>query len=188
MFSAFLDANVLVPISLTDTILRCADEELFHPLWSERVLEETRWAIIRTEPSLAVSRVQYRLNRMRAAFPEAMVSGYEGLEDRIETPDPDDRHVVAAAFLGAADLIVTNNLQDFPADVLAELGLEAVAPDCFLQDMLDLAPSVVRRVIVSQAKDARNPPRAVVDVLAALERAGAADFVRDFYELFPEAT
>jgi len=185
MFSAFLDANALVPISLVDTILRCADEELFRPLWSERILSEAHRAIVRVEPSLADSRVEYRLNRMKAAFPEAMVRNYQSLEDQIVIPDPDDRHVVAAAYVGSADLIVTNNLKDFPDSILTQFGLEAVTPDRFLQDMLDLAPTIVHRVIVAQASDAQNPPRSIIDVLIALGRAGAIGFVKDFRGLYP---
>ena len=158
MFSAFLDANALVPISLVDTILRCADEELFRPLWSERILSEAHQAIARIEPSLADSRVEYRLNRMKAAFPEAMVHNYQSLEDQIVIPDPDDRHVVAAAYVGSADLIVTNNLKDFPDSVLTQFGLEAVTPDRFLQDMLDLAPTIVHRVIVPGGRCPKPAP------------------------------
>jgi hypothetical protein len=41
-FSAVLDANVLYPFSLRDTLLRLAELELFTALWSTRILEEMR--------------------------------------------------------------------------------------------------------------------------------------------------
>jgi len=73
VFTAFLDANVLVPVTLTDTVLRCAEKELFRPLWSDRVLKEVGTALVRVRQDLSPSRIDYRLGRMRAAFPEAAV-------------------------------------------------------------------------------------------------------------------
>ncbi|MDR2113854.1 MAG: PIN domain-containing protein [Bifidobacteriaceae bacterium] len=180
MFSAFLDANVLVPISLADTVLRCAEVELFYPLWSETVLNEVEQAISKVESGMAPARVIYRISHMEAAFPEASVKEYRYLEESIRLPDPDDRHVVAAAFLGGADIIVTSNLKDFPPTTCDLYGLEVVTPDNFLQDMFDLAPEVVRSVIWQQAQDSRRPPMSIDDVLASLERAGAPGFVREF--------
>jgi hypothetical protein len=97
VFTAFLDANVLVPIALTDTILSCAERELFVPRWSERVLMEVRRAVLTVVPEMTAARIDYRLATMRSAFPEACVRGYESLVETIVLPDPDDRHVVAAA-------------------------------------------------------------------------------------------
>jgi predicted nucleic acid-binding protein len=154
MFTAFLDANALVPVSLTDTMLRCAEKELFRPLWSDRVIAEARRAVLRVRPDLSPARVGYRFAAMRSAFPEAEVRHYEHMIAEVTLPDRDDRHVVAAARLGGADIIVTRNLKDFPAERLQPFGLEAVDPDQFLCDMLDLAPQTMAAVIADQAGDA----------------------------------
>jgi predicted nucleic acid-binding protein len=122
VFTAFLDANVLVPIALTDTILSCAEQELFVPRWSERVLKEVRRAVLRIVPEMTEARIDYRLATMNAAFPEACVQDYESLVESIHLPDPDDRHVVAAAVRGGADVVVTDNLKHFPAETLDRLG------------------------------------------------------------------
>lgn len=180
MFSAFLDANVLVPVTLTDTILRCAERELFAPLWSRRVLEEASRAVLRIRPGLSPSRVEYRFACMHQSFREASVENYEGLVEKVVLPDADDRHVVAAASMGSADLIVTRNLKHFPKAELTRFGLEVVSPDRFLCDMLDLAPAIVYDAVKSQANDAQIPHRTVDDVLIGLGRAGATEFVAAF--------
>jgi hypothetical protein len=39
-FAAVLDASVLYPLPLRDTLLRIAETELFDAYWSERILDE----------------------------------------------------------------------------------------------------------------------------------------------------
>lgn len=177
-FSVVLDACVLVPVSLADTLLRIAEYDVYRPVWSSRILAEVRGAILRVHPDLDAGRVDARLHAMDAAFEDACVNGWEALEPGIRLPDPGDRHVVAAALCGRAQAIVTHNVADFPAKPLEDLGLHALSPDDFLLDALDLAPDVVGRVIVEQAADARRPPLAVEEVLESLRRAGAPRFAR----------
>ena len=186
MFTALLDANVLVPVSLTDTILRAAERELFLPRWSADVLDEARRALRRIRPDVPATRLRARFQAMNDRFPEACVTGHEGLLKSITLPDPNDRHVVAAAVVGRADVIVTRDLKHFPDDSLAPWALEAVDPDTFLRDMLDLFPDAMIRVIVDQAADLRCPPQGVNDVLTSLQRAGVTGFVADLRARFGE--
>jgi predicted nucleic acid-binding protein len=131
MFSAFFDANVLVPITLADTILSLADWELFKPFWSQRVLNETKAAILEIHPGLPESRIDYRLQHMQRAFPEACVSGYENLESLIELPDPDDRHVVAAAQKAGADLLVCQRrLKSGPFSAVEKCATSFLSDSC----------------------------------------------------------
>lgn len=133
-------------------------------------------------PDLAPSRIESRLRAMNEVFDDACVRGWEPLVPGLELPDRDDRHVVAAAVRGRADLVVTRNLDDFPDEVLAPLGIHALSPDEFLLDQLDLDPYGTLTVIGEQASAMRRPPATAQDVLAALDLAGAPDFasaVRD---------
>ena len=70
-------------------------------------------------------------------FPSAIVTGYEPLIARLDLPDPQDRHVVAAALRGGANVIMTQNLRDFPAERLAPYKLEAQHPDKFISELFE---------------------------------------------------
>ena len=113
---------------------------------------------------------------MREAFDDALVSGWEELEGGLSLPDQDDRHVLAAAIRGGAQAIITANAKDFPADALAPLGLEAVHPDDFLLDQLDLSPPTILQVIREQAAHTRRPPLTPRDLATLLGRAGVPGF------------
>ena len=128
-YTAVLDACVLVPIALADTLLRVAEKGLYRPLWSMRILAESQAATEEVHPGIDAGK---RFAQMRGAFDDAMVTGWEELEPGIRLPDPDDRHVAAAAARGGAQGIITANVKDFPATALEPLGLEAVHPDDFL--------------------------------------------------------
>jgi hypothetical protein len=90
----------------------------------------------------------------------------------LDLPDPDDRHVLAAAIRSAAQTIVTRNLADFPKDRLVPYGVRAQDPDEFILGLLNLYEAAVPRIVVEQAADLKHPPRTVEDVLATLEQNG----------------
>lgn len=80
---------------------------------------------------------------MNSHVRDCLVTGYEPLIGGLTLPDPDDRHVLAAAILSGTDTIVTFNLKDFPEDALKPYGIDAQHPDEFLNCQLDFAPNVV---------------------------------------------
>lgn len=175
-FAAVLDACVMVPIAVSDTLLRLADRELYRPVWTERILDEARRAIRHVHPAMDPARIDARFRAMNAAFDDACVTGWEPLVAGLVLPDPDDRHVVAAALRAGAGLIVTANLKDFPDDVLEPLGLHALSPDAFLLDQLDLDPEGTVDIVVQQAADQRRPHVTAEQVLRSLAKAGVPEF------------
>lgn len=182
MFTAYLDTCTLVPIVLSDTLLRVAENGGFRPAWSERILRSVRRVVLDVHDNIDPARIDKRLDDMRAFFPDAMTTGWETLVDSIQLPDVTDRHVVAGAILARADVIVTVNIKDFPATELDRFGLVAKTPDDFLLDLMDLAPDRMVETIIEQAAAALHPPLEAEDVLIALGRAGAPEFasaVRD---------
>src|SRR5947209_5049247 len=80
---------------------------------------------------------------MNSHVRNCLVTGYEDLIPTLSLPDPDDRHVLAAAIRSRADVIVTANLQDFPDHVLTTYGLEARHPDEFIVNLLSVSPAEV---------------------------------------------
>lgn len=175
-FSAFLDACVLVPIAPCDTLLRLAERGAFRPLWSQRIFDEAISALVEIHPNIDENRFMSRFQSMNASFDDANVTGWESLEGGIHLNDIDDRHVVAAAIRGRADLIVTNNIKDFPASTLEPLGLEAVGLDDFLLDQLDLNPTATLELVRMQASAMQHPPTDVETLLVSLERGGVPRF------------
>ena len=114
MYSALLDACVLVPNALCDTFLRLAESGFYRPIWSQRILDGTKWAITKIRPDIDVRRIDWRLQQMNAAFEDTQIEGWEQVCAGLDLPDPDDRHVWAAAIKGGAQTIVTFNLKAFP--------------------------------------------------------------------------
>lgn len=163
-----LDANILIPAALRDTLLRAAEYRLYRPLWSATILTEVERNLV--ENGLTDARGAQRLVRaMQEAFPEALVEGYSDLIPRL-TNNPKDRHVLAAAIVGEARTIVTHNLRDFPASALTPHGIEARSPDRFLGQLFDLEPDVLIRVVQEQAAALRRRPRTPHDILDRLAR------------------
>ncbi len=142
---ALLDACVLYPTVMREVLLGAARRGLFRPLWSARILEE--WARAAARPGRggggeAVARGEIAL--LRAAWPGREVADDLALEATLYLPDPADRHVLAVSIAGGAEVIVTLNLRDFPARVLAGHGLRAVHPDVFLRALFAQDPEAVR--------------------------------------------
>lgn len=176
-FSAVLDACAMVPISQADTLLRLAESGLYRPIWSSLILEETRRALEKVHPDMKeTGAARRRVNVMNEVFVDACVRGWEPLVQAIDLPDENDRHVVAAAILGRADIIVTANVKDFPERELKRFQLSVQTPDEFLLNQLDLNASLVMDVLRGQAEDMINPPRTVEDIISSLEKAGAKNF------------
>lgn len=154
-YTAVVDACVLVPIALADTLQRVAERGLYRPLWSDRILGEAQTAVEEIHPGTDAAK---RFASMREAFDDALIVGWEELESGIWLPDEDDRHVAAAAVRGSAQGIITANTKDFPASALEPFGLEAVHPNDFLLDQLDLSPATLLQVIREQAAHTKRPP------------------------------
>jgi hypothetical protein len=89
-------------------------------------------------------------------------------------PDPDDRHVLAAAIHCGAQEIVTFNLRDFPEAALGAYGIRAIHPDEFVEHLLDLNPEAVCEAVRRIRRRLVNPPRSVEDMIENYERHGLA--------------
>ena len=182
-YTVVLDACVLVPIALADTLLRIAERDLYRPLWSERILDEAMEAVLEIHGDLAGDLIQRRFVAMRETFEDACVEDWEAVDVLVPLPDRDDLHVVAVALRGRADAIVTANVRDFPIDLLNPLDLEVIHPDEFLLDQLDLSPRIVLDVIREQAAHTRQPPLEPMDLVARLARCGVPGFADELGRL-----
>ncbi|MEM7687172.1 MAG: PIN domain-containing protein, partial [Pseudomonadota bacterium] len=121
----FLDACVLFPPVVRSMLMALAEEDLFDPYWSPRVLDEWRLAVVRKHGLSAEGDIDAAQQQMSARFPDASGLPDPDFEAQLHLPDPADTHVLAAAHAVEADVLLTFNLRDFPRPVMA--GLEIVA-------------------------------------------------------------
>jgi predicted nucleic acid-binding protein len=151
-FIVLLDANVLFPFSLRDTLLRAAAAGFYQVRWSSQILDEMARNLVSTG-----TMPEEKARRLRAImereFPEAAVTGDEHLVAAMRNHEK-DRHVAAAAVKTGAQVITTANLRDF-----AELpeGIEAQSPDVFLCNLFDLDPDGLRRAPSRAGRGSRQP-------------------------------
>jgi predicted nucleic acid-binding protein len=175
-YSAVLDACVLAPMPLCDTLLRCAEEPaLYRALWSEQTLVEVERTLRKF--GFTDKQATRRLTEMKAAFPEASISIPPGLLQAFpDIPDPDDAHVMAAAVQAHAQVIVTSNRKHFPIEQLAPHEIDVQSPDDFLVHQFHLNPDRMLDILDTQASASRQRR---TDILNRYKQA-----LPNFYGLF----
>lgn len=172
-FKAVLDTNVIYPIVIRDLLFWFAFYELYTPKWSATIFEE--WKNVMLRKGLSNEEVEKRTQRANDAFPDAMVSNYESLMTNLTLPDEDDRHVLAAAIKSNADVIVTNNLKDFPEHYLSSFGIKAKSADDFLTDIIDLNPEIAIKAFKEMVLNRKNPNMDEFEVLESFRKVGLFD-------------
>lgn len=140
---AVFDACTLYPFHLRNILVQAAVDRLVDARWTDEIHDEWVRNLAAAAPGIPAERLQAICRLMNAAVPGATVSGYTDLIPTVTLPDPDDRHVVAAAITAGATFIITWNLRDFPAKALAKHHLRRQTPDVFLAEIYDQAPDLV---------------------------------------------
>jgi hypothetical protein len=177
-FTAVYDACVLYPAPLRDFLMWLGLSGRFRARLSTQIHDEWE-AQPAEEPAGPHGRELDRTSGlMDLAIPGALVSGHEALIDGLVLPDPDDRHVLAAAIRCHASVILTFNERDFPADVLGSFGLEAQHPDLFVENLFDLDQAAVVAAAQRQRQQLKNPPIDVDCYLDILLRQGLTQTVK----------
>ena len=171
-YTVFLDACVLYPAPLRDLLMELAVADFYRAKWTAAVQEEWIVALLRERPDLTRADLERVRDLMNRAVPDAQVADYEALTASLTLPDPDDRHVLAAAIKGRADMIVTANLADFPTAALSPWSVEAQHPDVFLANQFHLAPPRFLEAVQRVRGRLRRPPKSVDEYLDPLRRQG----------------
>lgn len=171
------------PNSQRDLLIRIGIEGLAQPRRTDDILDELGRALVdggRVPPSKFQT-----LRRMIAdSVPDCMITDDANLVEAVKLPDADDRHVLAAAIRagagrGGAATIVTNNLSDFPDDMLGQWNIAAESPDDFVMNLIDLDDRVVYSCVQQIAASRTKPPQSIEDVLRQLERSGLTQSVAE---------
>lgn len=151
--------------------------------WSQRIHQEWIDALLRNRPDLERTTLERTRDLMNSHVLDALVDDFEHLIDGLSLPDPDDRHVLAAAIKSRSNLIVTFNLKDFPEDVLSRYDIEALHPDTFVLRLLDAVPMDVVSAAAEHRENLKNPPKSAEDYLGTLEQqrlTGTATRLREY--------
>ena len=171
-----VDACVLYSTVPRALVLGAAQAGLIVPVWSARIIEEWRRAVARDGPQ-AAAQVATEIAMARIACPDAEIPVPPDLADTLSLPDPDDRHVLAAAIAGRVDVLLTRNMRDFPPRTLARHGICPRAPDTLLLELWvdrpDTVAAIAGPVVAALAQAAGMAPRDVFK-RAGLPRLGKA--------------
>jgi hypothetical protein len=169
--TALLDACVLYPQTLRDLLLNLARTNLFRARWTDLINEEWTRKLLEKNPGKA-DRVARTLALVNQSVEDCLIGGYEEVIPTLQLPDPDDRHVLAAAIVGQAGVIITLNLEDFPSESLEPFGIEAQHPDMFVAHLIGLNQELVCAAIRRMREGYRNPPMTAAEYLDSLEKKG----------------
>jgi hypothetical protein len=185
-FTVILDACVIYPAPLRDVLLEIAEEGVFRARWTSDIQEEWIKNLLKNRPDLLREKLERTRDLMNSAIPDCLVTGYEKFVDGLILPDANDRHVLAAAIVAKASVIVTTNLKHFPDENLAKFGIEAQHPDDFLIYQFDLAQGAVCQAIKRLRSRLKNPPMNVAEYITKLTQMQLPQFaekLRKFAEV-----
>ncbi len=172
-FTCVLDTNVIYPIDIRDILFWFASYDLFTPKWSKHIFEE--WENVMERKDIPKEEIKKRVFKAQQAFPDALVENYEPLISALTLPDEKDRHVLAAAIKTNANVIVTNNIKDFPNEYLSSFGLTAKTADDFLTDTIDLNNELAIEAFRALVLNRTNPNLDEFEILDRFRKNGLMD-------------
>jgi predicted nucleic acid-binding protein len=179
------DACVLYPNYLRDIVIQLATTDLFQAKWTEQIHDEWIRNVLKNRPNITLEKLQALKQVINRSVPDCSVTDFEYLIPTLNLPDPDDRHVLAAAIGAKADVIVTFNLKDFPSAILSSHDIMAQHPDDFIADLLDLYPWQVIGAIEAIQTRLKKPPVSFEEYLTILVKQGlptTVEILRHFRE------
>jgi len=180
-FTCVLDTCVIYPIDIRDLLLWFAHYDLYRPKWSQTIFNELFELML--EKGIPEEKAKSQIERINAAFPDAMVNNYEELIETLSLPDKKDRHVLAAAIKSDANLIVTNNLRDFDPEYLLKFGLCAKNADDFITDTIDLNTKLAKEAFTTMVAHRTNPSLDEYQVLEILRNRGLVNSANYLHSL-----
>jgi len=169
-FTAIFDACVLYPAPLRDLLMYLTGSDLFQARWTDDIHDEWMRSLLKNSSDVNQENLERTRRLMDAYVDDCLVTGYESLIDALQLPDPDDRHVLAAAIKAKASFIVTFNIRDFPQTVLDSFQIQAITPDEFVMRLIDEDYHEILKLVKRQRENMKQPPMTIEEYLAMLEQ------------------
>jgi predicted nucleic acid-binding protein len=170
-YTAVLDANVLYPNLLRDLLISLGVAGLYSARWTEQINDEWVRNLKANQQDL-IDKIDLIRALINKSVPDCLIENFQAYIPTLTLPDAKDRHVLAAAIAGHADAIVTANLKDFPKEVLAAYNIEALHPDDFIMNQLELVPRDALLTIKQVRLRNKNPPINATDFILMIEKSG----------------
>lgn len=171
-FTAVFDACVLYPAPLRDLLMSVAMTEQFRAKWTDEIQNEWMRNLLAKREDLTEAQLQRTVELMNQSVPDCLVENYEEFIDSLELPDLGDRHVLAAAIKCQADVIVTNNLKDFPQEAVGKYHIDVQSPDVFLNHLFDLNQVAFCKAVHAMRKRLCNPAHTAEELLRTFYKQG----------------
>lgn len=181
-FIAVYDACVLYPAPLRDLLMQLAATNIFRAKWTNDIHDEWIRNVLKSRPDLTSDQLDRTRKLMDQNALDCLVENYQSIIPGLSLPDPNDRHVLAAAIQSNSSLIVTFNLKDFPANRIKKYGVEACHPDDFVEIVSNLSLEVVLQSVRLIRARLSRPPRSTDEYLSLLFNQGLLKTVKLLYE------
>lgn len=159
-----------------DFLLQLATEGAYSPLWGSGIITELDYVLERLDqrkgrdPEESAKYRQHLLEQMTRYFPGSTIEAPKTREYPYDIVDLDDGHVVHAAIIGKADVIVTSDQRAGmeTSSVLAEASVDVLSAHEFAANMVAAHSDAGTRAILVLSKRLKNPPRSPVELLELL--------------------
>jgi hypothetical protein len=155
--------------------MQLALSDLFQARWTDQIHDEWTRSVGANRPDITPASLARCRQLMNEHVSDCLVTGYESLIPNLTLPDPDDRHVLAAAIRGVAGSIITFNLSDFPSSILEPFDIEAIHPDEFIVRLWDVHLAGVLEAMRLQRVGLKRPPKTATEYIETLERCRLSD-------------
>ena len=171
-FTVLYDACVLYPNYLRDILMQLAMSDICRAKWTDLIHDEWIRNVLKNRPDLTIEQLTRTKELMNSNVRDCLVTKFEWLIPSLTLPDPNDRHVLAAAIACKANQIITFNTKDFPQDVLDIYDIEALHPDDFISNLIDLNPLKVIKAVETARQRLKKSPKSFDEYLDILLNQG----------------
>jgi predicted nucleic acid-binding protein len=169
-FTVVYDACVLYPNTLRDLLMELAVKDLYRAKWTDEIHDEWIRNLKQNKSDLPIEKLYRVRDLMNENVRDCLVTDYQWLIEKLNLPDSNDRHVLAAAIQAKAEVIVTSNLKDFPQSELDKYNIEAQHQDTFITNLIDLHPLQVFDAVQKCHQRRKKPPCTFEEYLMRLQK------------------